>query len=92
MRLINYVVPHGNHIYKTSADMYISKICDFTPDKHTLTYCKYVLPFCQTCPSIVTPNKKLYDTNQTMCPKTRFRVYKFVSHCTLHGGIPFEEK
>ena len=51
-----------------------------------------MLHFCSKFPSIVTPKQEFHSNAKNVFPTTRFRVYKVVSHCTVHGRCQFEEK
>ena len=38
----SYVMPHGNHVYKTTTDIIVATMCTFESDKYDLHHWKCV--------------------------------------------------
>ena len=72
----NYEMPYILHNHKTVVYLDISKMCDFSSDKHALSRFKYVLHYCSKCPIIVTPNQIFTVTPKTCALQPVFRCTK----------------
>ena len=52
----NTSVPHGKHMFQTSYDMLMAKMCAYPSSKYALPHWKYVLSCCAQCPRIDLPS------------------------------------
>ena len=81
----NAVQPHCCHIYSTSTDMTMAKMCPCTCKHHNIPQWKCVLRCCYKCPIIVpSSHEENKDTTNT-CPTIIFHVCHNVSRFTVHG-------
>ena len=81
----NSVVPHGCHIYNTTADMSMAKMCTCTSKYHGLTHWKCVLCCCDRLSSILLPSQESIKDTTNTCPEIILNVYCNVSCFTDHG-------
>ena len=75
----------------SAADMAMATIFTCTSQHHGLTHWKCALHFCYKFPFISIPRPEKNKDVTNMCSTIRFRVYRDVSRCTVHGIRPCEE-
>ena len=88
----NYVMPHGHHIYATSSDMAMVKMCAYPSYQNALPHLKFVLRCCANFPRIGIPDQKSYRHNSNTSHSIRFHIYHLISRFTVHGRRPIDEK
>ena len=84
--------PHECHIYNSDEDIAMKKMCLCNSQYHGLPHWKYLLQFCEKFPGISIPNQETNTDKTNTCLTIRFHVYHNVSHCTVHGIRPYEER
>ena len=63
------------------------------PSTHpVIPHWKCVLCYCYKCPSIFIPIQEANKYKINQCPTIRFRVYRHVSHFTVHGIHAYKER
>ena len=81
---MNAVIPHGYHVYSTSADMAMETIFPWTSKQHGLTHWKCLLCCCDKCPSIFLPSQWANKDTTNTCPAMQLHFYRNFSRCTVH--------
>ena len=86
------MVPNGRHIYTTSSDMVMAKMCEYPPSQYILPHCKYVLHCFSNCPSIDLPYHESFINNSNKYNSIRFNIYHVILRYTVYGRHPLDEK
>ena len=85
----SYVQPPGCHIYNTTSDIAMEKVCPCTSKYHRRPHWKCMLNCCDKCPSIILTIQEANKDTANMCPTTIFNVYRNFSYCTVHRKRPY---
>ena len=89
---MNAIRPCGYHIYNTSSEMTMVTMFSCDSKHNGLPNWKCVLHCCDKCPSIFQPIKEANKNTTQAYSTTSFHVYRNVSHCTVHGQLPYNEQ
>ena len=84
-------MPHGRHIYAKSYDMTKATMCEYPKSYHVLPYQKFLLQFCDRCPSVHLTDQETDYQHSDTSPSIIFHVYNLISCCTIHGRLPFTD-
>ena len=85
------MVPHGRHIYATSADMDMAIMCAYPPYQHVLPHWKYVLSCFSNFPHIDLPDQESDNHYSNASSSIIFHIYHLIARCTVHGRRPLDE-
>ena len=85
-------MPHGCHIYATSADMVMAKMCAYPPPHHKLPHRKCVLCCCSNFPHIEIPDQESDSHHYNAFTSIHFYIYHLIAKCKFHGRHPIDEK
>ena len=91
----NSVLPHRHHIYATSYDMAMARMCAYSQYHHTLPHWKCVLRCCAIFPRIYLQSEESDRHHSTTLPTIRFHVYHLIfmlyslgdTHSTKRGKL-----
>ena len=85
-------MPHGRHICAKAYDMEKATMCANSQSDHVLPHQKFVLQYCDQCPSINIPDQETDDRHPNMSPSISFYIYHMIARCTKHGRLPLTDK
>ena len=85
-------MPHGCHIYATSADTAIATLCVYPPHQHAFSHWKCMLRCCSNCPHIDLPDQESDRHHSNTSHSISFNIYHLIAWRKLHGRHPLDEK
>ena len=88
----NSVMKHGKNIFQIESDIEMATMCEYPPSKYALQHWKCILSCCVQFPQMDTPSTKSDKQNSNVIPTMNVHIYQHISHCNVHGRIPFNEK
>ena len=88
----NSMMPHGSHLYSTSACMYMETMCECPPSQHSLKHRTCVLHCCPNCPQINLPDQLSDIHHSSTSTSISFHIYHLIACYIVHGRLPLDEK
>ena len=86
------MIPHGCHIYVTTSDTDMAKVCSYPQSQHDFSNWKYVLRCCSNFPHIDIPYQESDRNQSNTSTSIHFHIYHLFVSCRLHRRRPGYEK